>query len=156
FAANGTIPALPTAGVVHNFGDGGHSILVTKGGPYVILTWAEHYTESSGIASTDYDLYRMNGALTSVLDSSTNVHDGPGNDDLALEYIPGANANDRIVVTRFATGTTSPPMFNLLVYRGRVDAALATTGATRGHNSASQGFGVAATPAATPYDPATP
>ncbi len=156
FSANGTIASLPGAGVVHNFGDGGHSILVTKTAPYVVLTWAEHYTESSGIASTDYDLYRMNGTLSAVLDSSTDVQNGVGGDDLAFEFMFGANAGDRIVVTRFAAGTTSPPMFNLLAYRGRVDPALATTGATRGHNSASQAFGVAATPAADPFDPATP
>jgi len=151
FAPNGTLPALPGAGVLHDFGDGGQSILVTKNAPFVVLTWAEHYTENSGIASTDYDLYRMNAALTAVLDSSTNVQNGSGNDDLALEYILGANAGDRIVVTRFAVGTTAPPMFNLLVYRGNVDAALATTGATRGHNSAAQAFGVSASPAAAAF-----
>jgi hypothetical protein len=156
FSANGTIAALPGAGVVHNFGDGGHSILVTKGAPIVVMTWAEHYTENSGIASTDYDMYRMNAALTAVLDGSTNVQDGTGNDDLALEYFFGVNPGERIVVTRYAVGTTAPPMLNLLVYRGNVDSSLATTGASSGHNSAAQGFGVAATPAAAPFDPATP
>ena len=52
------------------------------------------------------------------------------------------------MVARTSTGATSPPMFNLIVFRGRLDQALATSGATRGHSAARDAFSVAATPAA--------
>ena len=39
-------------------------------------------------------------------------------------------------------------MFNLITFRGELDPALATNGATRGHSAAAQAFSVAAAPAA--------
>ena len=41
-------------------------------------------------------------------------------------------------------------MFNLIAFRGQLDDALATSGATRGHSAAADAFSVAATPAAAP------
>lgn len=157
FNANGTPAALSGAGPVHNFGDGGQSILVDSGGP-VVLIWAEHYDLATGVASTDFDAYVMNGSLTTVFDASTNVQDGVGGDDFPVEIIGGGTfTGERVVVAQFAAGATSSvPMFNLIVFRGELDEALATSGATRGHSAAPDAFSVAATPAAGAFDGSSP
>ena len=159
FNGNGTIPALGAgAGTAHNFGDGGQSILVTVGGAVSVLTWAEHYdgAAGTGIATFDFDIYDMDGGLTTIFDASTAVQDGVGNDDLAVEIMGFSLAGERLVVVQFAPGTTSSvPMFNFINFRGEVDPLLATVGATRGHSAAVDAFSTAATPAAAPFG-ATP
>lgn len=155
FAPNGTLPALPGAGPGHDFGDGGQSILVELGGGNPpLLIWAEHYDLATGNASTDFDLYDMDGGLTTVYDASVDTQDGVGGDDFPIEFIGGGTfGGERLVVTQFAAGTTtSTPMFNLIVFRGELDDALATSGATRGHSAALDAFSVAATPVAKPFD----
>ncbi len=156
-ASAATPPASLTGKVLHDFGDGGNSIKVLSGGSgYSILIWAEHYDFATGNASTDYDLYDLNDSLTTVYDSSTDTQDGAGGDDYPIEFINPTFSNERLVVVRETAGSTSPPMFNLIVFRGRVDPALATNGATRGHSAAAAAFSVAATPAAASFDGTTP
>ncbi len=158
-SAAATPTALAGAGELHDFGDGGVSIRVEggDGGTPVILIWAEHATLDEGFASTDYDLYDLNGTLTTVFDASADSQDGVGGDDFPIEFIGGgAFTGERLVVARFAAGTsTSVPAFNLILFRGLLDATLATTGATRGHSAAANAFSTAATPAADPFDPIT-
>jgi uncharacterized repeat protein (TIGR01451 family) len=159
FNANGTLAPLAGAGPVHNFGDGGQSILVSFGGANPpLLVWAEHYDLATGAASTDYDLYDMDGGLTTIFDASTDTQDGVGGDDFPVEFIGGGTfSGERLVVARPTAGaTSSAPMFNLIVFRGRLDAALTTTGATRGHSGTAAAFSVAATPAAHSFDGLTP
>ncbi len=160
FAPNGTPAALAGAGPVHDFGDGGQSILVEFGNSNTppILIWAEHYDLNTGLASTDYDLYVMNNTLTTVFDASTDTQDGIGGDDFPIEFIGGGTfSGERIVVAKFADGaTSSDPMFNLIVFRGELDDALATSGATRGHSAAAAAFSVAATPAGPSLDGVSP
>jgi uncharacterized repeat protein (TIGR01451 family) len=155
FLPNGTPPALAGAGPVHNFGDGGQSIRVEAGGgdaTPLILIWAEHYTLSTGIASTDFDLYVMDAGLTTIFDASVDIQNGVGGNDFPIEFIGETFSGDRLVVARFAAGTTSSvPMFNLIAFRGVLDSALQTPGATRGHSAAAAAFSVAATPAAAPF-----
>jgi len=161
FLANGNLdPVLgPGAGPVHDFGDGGQSILVEFGGGNPpLLIWAEHYDLSTGTASTDFDLYDLDGGLTTVLDASFNEQDGSGGDDFPIEFIGGGTfGGERLVITQFAPGATSSvPMLNLIVFRGELDDALVTGGATRGHSAAADAFSVAATPAAASFDGITP
>ncbi|HTR03957.1 MAG TPA: S8 family serine peptidase [Thermoanaerobaculia bacterium] len=159
FLGNGVLPSLGrSAGTVHDFGDGGQSILIqAANGAPAALIWAEDYDLNTGNASTDFDLYLMDGALTTVLDASTDVQDGVGGDDFPVEIIDSTNSGERLVVARKAVGTTSSvPMFNLLVFRGRLDQTLATSGATRGHSAAAAAYSVAATPAAQSYDGSPP
>ncbi len=149
FAPNGAVASLPGAGVAHNFGDGGQSILCTANSVGTFLTWAEHADFNNGYASTDYDVYDMNGALTVVFDSGTDTQDGVGNNDFPVEFMGPTFADERLVILRKHTGsTTSAPMFNLIAFRGKLAPALATTGATRGHSAAAHAFSVAAVPAA--------
>lgn len=160
FNANGTPPVLTGGGDVHDFGDGGQSITVTSGSVATpgLMIWAEHYDLNTGAASTDFDLYALDATLATIYDASTDVQDGTGGDDFPIEFIGGGVfTGDELVVARFAAGATSTvPMFNLIAFRGEIDAALSTGGTTRGHSAAADAYSVAATPAAEPFDPSTP
>jgi uncharacterized repeat protein (TIGR01451 family)/fimbrial isopeptide formation D2 family protein len=160
FLASGAADPAPLAGAnLHNFGDGGNSILVEFGGGNPpLLIWAEHYDFATGLASTDFDIYDMDGGLTTIFDASTDVQDGFGGDDFPIEFIGGGTfGGERLLIDKFASGTTSSvPMFNLIVFRGELDDNLATSGATRGHSGAANAFSVAATPAAASFDGITP
>ncbi|MGK2857796.1 MAG: S8 family serine peptidase, partial [Thermoanaerobaculia bacterium] len=150
----------PLAGAnLHDFGDGGNSILVEFGGGNPpLLIWAEHYDLTTGLASTDFDLYDMDGGLTTIFDASTDVQDGAGGNDFPIEFIGGgAFAGERLLIDLFSDGATSSrPMFNLILFRGELDDALATGGATRGHSAAAAAFSTAATPAVFSFDGVTP
>jgi subtilisin-like proprotein convertase family protein len=159
FKVSAAAPPAPLAGkVLHDFGDAGQSLAVTDSADEpAILIWAEHFDLATGNASTDYDLYDMNNTLSSILDASTDTQNGSGGDDFPIEFLPDVSSGERLVVARTAVGTTSSaPMFNLIVFRGVVDQALATSGATRGHSAAAAAFSVAATPAAASFDGVTP
>jgi uncharacterized repeat protein (TIGR01451 family) len=160
FLASSAADPAPLAGAnLHDFGDGGNSILVEFGGGNPpLLIWAEHYDLSTGLASTDFDIYDMDGALTTIFDASTDVQDGSGGDDFPIEFIGGGTfAGERLLIDLFAAGsTTSLPMMNFIVFRGELDDALVTTGATRGHSAAADAYSVAATPAAASFDGVTP
>jgi hypothetical protein len=140
FLASAAADPAPLAGAnLHNFGDGGNSLLVEFGGGNPpLLVWAEHYDLATGLASTDFDIYDMDGGLTTIFDASTDVQDGVGGDDFPIEFISGGTfGGERLLIDLFAAGATSSlPMFNLIVFRGEVDDNLATSGATRGHSAA--------------------
>src|SRR5262245_45982475 len=134
---NGTGGAF-LGGTAHNFGDGGKSILVTAGtGNPTTLHWNDPF----GGSANDYDLYLMDGGLTTVLDSSTNVQNG--NDD-PFEIMGGSATGDRIVVIQHAGAANRA--INLATNRGRVDQTLGTAGNVRGHNGSNTTVSVAATP----------
>ena len=143
YSANGSIAGLPALTTVHNFGDGGKSILVTVGtaNPTTL-----HWNDPFGASGNDYDLYRMNGALTAVLDASTNVQNG---NDLPFEIMGGNSTGDRIVVLQH-NGAANRAI-NLTTNRGRLDQTLATAGNVRGHNGSNTTVSVAATPAAAAF-----
>lgn len=146
---------LEGVGTLHDFGDGGQSLRVEAGdsGTPVAMIWAEHYTLDQGLASTDYDVYVLSDDLATLVDSSANTQDGLDGDDFPFEFIEGGvNPGERVVVSLFSTTATTPPPFNLMVFRGIVDRALATSGATRGHSAAVAAFSTAATPAAAAFD----
>ncbi len=162
FLASAAADPAPLAGAnLHDFGDGANSILVELGGggnTPPLLIWAEHFDLSTGNASTDFDLYDMDGALTTIFDASTDVQDGTGGDDFPVEFIGGGTfSGERLLIDKFAGGSTSSvPMLNLIVFRGELADALSTSGATRGHSAAAAAFSVAATPAAASFDGVTP
>lgn len=157
FHANGTLAAAGP-GFAHDFGDGGQSIRIqSANGAPAILIWAEHYDLSNGSASTDFDLYDMDADLANINDASTDVQNGVGGDDFPLEFISKTFDDERLVIMRATAGATSSvPMFNLIVFRGHLDPALSTNGATRGHSATVNAFSVAATPAAAPFDDSKP
>jgi subtilisin-like proprotein convertase family protein len=164
FVASSLAPPPLLAGTtLHDFGDGGSSILVESGGSFAnptppLLIWAEHYDLTSGIASTDFDLYNTDGSMTILFDASFDSQDGSGGDDFPIEFIAGGSfPTERLLIDKFAAGSTSSqPMMNLILFRGELDDALVTEGATRGHSAALAAYSVAATPAADSFDPSTP
>ena len=153
-------PALLPGADLHDFGDGGNSILIeVGGGAPALLIWAEHYDLATGTASTDFDIYDMDGALTTLFDASTDVQDGAGGDDFPIEFIGGFGvfSGERLLIDRWAAGTTSSvPAMNLIVFRGELDDALVTPGTTRGHSAAADAYSVAATPAGASFDGTNP
>lgn len=140
---------LAGVGPLHNFGDGGQSILVTGASTSgALIIWAENFDLTGGTASTDYDLYLLNNAGTAIVQSSINRQNGSGGNDRAYERVSPITVGQRLVVNRFAVGnTSSPPMFHLSTLRGTITSALSTSGVTRGHSATADGYGVAATPA---------
>ncbi len=140
FVPNGTPAVLAGGGLAHNFGDGGQSVLVTASGPYVVLHWADPW----GTAANDYDLYVLNGSLTTIFDASADTQDGAGGDDFPFEAFAGAFTNERLVVMQYAGDAR---MLNLINFRGGL--AISTNGATRGHSAAANAFSTAAVDVAT-------
>src|SRR4030095_15230486 len=129
----------PLAGAnLHNFGDGGNSILVEFGGgnPPIL-----HWSDPLDTSANDYDIYDMDGGLTTIFDASTDVQDGVGGDDQPFEIIGfGTFGGERLLIDLFAG---SPRFLSLRVFRGELDDALATTRATYGHSSCAPAFSVA-------------
>jgi hypothetical protein len=113
--------------------DVGNTILANGGGP-TTMQWSDPI----GGSSNDYDLFRLNSTLTTVIASSTNVQ--TGTQDPFEQVTTGANT--RLVVVR-RTGAAAR-FISLSTNRGRLQ--FATNGQTRGHATAINGFGVAATP----------
>lgn len=142
FNPNGTPAVLAGAGPCHNFGDAGQSVLVTASGQVTVL----HWTDPFATAANDYDLYDLDGALTTIFDASTDVQDGAGGDDDPVEISGAAFSGERLVVAQFAGANR---MFNLILFDGEL--AINTAGATRGHSATVNAFSVAATPAAAPF-----
>jgi uncharacterized repeat protein (TIGR01451 family) len=137
FSANGTPPVLAGAGVAHNFGDGGQSNLVTANGVAVLLDWSDPL----GASGNDYDVYDLDGTLTTIFDASTDVQDG---DDDPIEISGQAFAGERLVVMQFSGADRYIRLEN---FRGRMQ--LATPGASFGHSSVANAFAVAAVDVAT-------
>ncbi|MBI1765507.1 MAG: putative Ig domain-containing protein [Acidobacteria bacterium] len=140
FNPNGTPPALAGGGAANNFGDGGQSILVTADSAVVPLYWSDVF----GVSANDYDLYDMDGGLTTIFDASTDTQDGVGGDDFPVEISGPAFSGERLVVLQFAGANRFISLHN---FRGRLDPTLSTTGSTIGHSIAVNAFSVAATPA---------
>jgi uncharacterized repeat protein (TIGR01451 family) len=139
FKANGNLdPVLGAgAGATHDFGDGGQSDVITADTEDgVVLHWAD----PAAASCNDYDLYVLDGSLTTVVEASTNVQSCTQD---PIETVGNAVAGERVVVVRFSGADR---LFNVLAFRGQLQ--LATAGCTRGHNSALAAFGVAAAPAA--------
>jgi uncharacterized repeat protein (TIGR01451 family) len=141
---------------VHLWTAGVTSNVVTRGEAPLIL----HWTDPFGASANDYDLYVLNSTGTAVLRSSTNTQNGT--QDPYEQIFPNtnctgasgcaANTGEQIIVAR-KTGSALR-MFNMQLSRGRLTHA--TTGSTRGHNVAVNGYGVAATPAAVSIGSPTP
>lgn len=148
FSASAAADPAPLAGAnLHNFGDGGNSILVEFGGGNPPLL---HWSDPLDTAADDYDIYDMDGGLTTIFDASTDVQDGAGGDDQPIEFIGGGTfGGERLLIDLFAG---APRFLSLRVFRGELDDNLATTGSTHGHSSTNDAFSVAATPAAASFD----
>lgn len=109
-----------------------------------------HWSDPIGGSANDYDLFVLNSTLTTVVQSSANLQ--TGTQDPAEFIFTSIAANNRIVVVRKAGAASR--FLSLTTNRGRLQ--FATTGQTRGHSCAENGYGVAATPAAATFGAPTP
>jgi subtilisin-like proprotein convertase family protein len=143
FTATAAPDPAPLAGAnLNNFGDGGNSISVqSASGNPVMLFWSDPLDT----ASDDYDLYDMDGGLTTIFDASTDTQDGTGGDDQPFEFIGGGTfSGERLLIDKFAG---SDRFLSLQVFEGVIDPGLSTDGSTHGHSAGAAAFSVAATPA---------
>jgi subtilisin-like proprotein convertase family protein len=137
-AKNATLAALPAGYEIHDFGGGVISNRIDLGGGPLQLHWSDPGSLDNPQAADDYDLFVLDPNLTQVVIASTDIQDGTG---LPFEFlgfiIP---ANYRVVVARHQGATDRA--LHVLLFGGEL--ALATGGATYGHNSANGAYGVAA------------
>ena len=143
----GGTPPAPLAAyadaLMWNGADVGNTILAN--GAWQVL----HWSDPIGASTNDYDLCRLNAAMTAVVTCSTNIQNGSQD---PLEFITTSATNTRLVVVRKAGAATR--FMSLTTNRGRLQYA--TSGQTRGHGASPLAMGVAATPAATTFGAPTP
>jgi hypothetical protein len=113
---------------------------ITAAGGSIVLTWSDPL----GASTNDYDLYVLNSGGSAIVAASTNRQTGTQD---PAEIVPSTTdaQNNRIVVV---LSSGQPRFLDIATNRGKL--AIATRGATFGHNAANQAFGVAATPAISP------
>jgi hypothetical protein len=117
---------------------------IEAGTSTTVLTWSDPI----GGSTNDYDMCRLNLAMTAISTCSTNIQNGTQD---PVELMTTA-ANTRIVIVRKAGAAAR--FMSLTTNRGRLQYA--TTGQTRGHSAALLGMSVAATPAAATFGAPTP
>ena len=135
-----TQPLPSFAGRVHDFG--GRSLfdtITSATSRSVTLTWSDPL----GASANDYDLYILNSTGTTLLAASINGQSGQQD---PFEGVGPQPAGVRVVIARFAGADR---FLHLNTHRGRL--AIATAGASEGHNIAANAFAVAATPAVGPF-----
>jgi hypothetical protein len=142
FKAAGTLASLPSGTTVHNFGGGvvGNRIEL-DGGP-LILHWSDPGTLDNPLSDNDYDLFILDNNLKNVIVAATDIQDGAG---LPFEFlgffIP---AGFKVVIA--ANAGADVRAVRTVLFGGEL--GISTAGNTYGHNSALDGFGVAAVNAA--------
>lgn len=109
-----------------------------------------HWSDPLGASTNDYDLFVLNSTLTAVTTASTNLQ--TGTQDPFEQTGSGIASGNRLVLLKKAGAADR--FISLSTNRGRMQ--FGTTGQTRGHSTAENGFGVAATPAAATFGPPTP
>jgi PKD repeat protein len=128
-------------GRLHDFGGGipYNTIAANSSRRRVDLHWADPL----GASTNDYDVYLLDSAGANVLYSSTTTQNGTQN---PYEFISTNNAGWRVVIVK-ASGEGR----FLHMDTGRSRLTMGTTGNSYGHNSATNGFSVAAVNVATAY-----
>jgi hypothetical protein len=140
FADGGlTFAPLTEGGRLHSFAARSYDVLNAVGSANNL-----YWSDPLGASANDYDLFRLDGTGTIVLAASINVQNGTQD---PYEQISGGSPGDRLVIVKYSG---SGRFLHLSTLRGRL--SIATSGETHGHaaTSASNSFGVAATPALAP------
>lgn len=131
-------PPIPEAGRLHSFGTYNYNV-ITGTGLSIDLFWADPL----GASTNDYDLFLLNSAGTSVVDSSMSRQSGAQD---PYESIGTFSTGERIVIVKFSG---SPRYLHLDTQRGALGTP--TPGATVGHSCATNAFCVAAVDIAKAY-----
>ena len=132
FAINGQ-----SQGRLHDFGGTTQNVAI-KGGN-VDLFWADPL----GRATNDYDVYVVNAAGGSIVAAGNTTQNGAQD---PYEAVQKANDGERILIVKFSGAARF-----LHLDAGRGKLTISTSGSTRGHNAAKDGFTVAAVDANTSY-----
>jgi hypothetical protein len=151
FVSGGALALIPGGGLVHDFDPSAavaqNNLLTLGGGATspVSIAWSDPL----GGSSNDYDLFILNNAATTVVASSTNTQSGTQD---PYEQTGSNTTNNRAVI-RQKVGALNR-FLHLSTNRGRL--TFNTDGETHGHACATGGYGVAATPAYSPFNFAPP
>ncbi len=151
FVSGGTLALIPGGGLVHDFDPSAavaqNNLLTLGGGATspVNISWSDPL----GGSSNDYDLFILNNAGTTVVASSTNTQSGTQD---PYEQTGSNTTNNRAVIRQKAGAANR--FLHLSTNRGRLN--FSTDGETHGHACATGGYGVAATPAYSPFNFAPP
>src|SRR5262249_27767050 len=145
---NGVASAAPLpSGKVHSFAGNPFDTITAPGFQILGLWWADPL----GGSANDYDLYVLNSASSAILAASTNLQNGT-QDPVELIGSPSVLNNNRVVVFQ---QTCAADRF-VHVVRCRGGLTVNTVGETHGPSAAWGAYTVAATPAAAPFNIATP
>ena len=129
--------ATEETGRLHSFGSANYDTCVPGGSEQrVDLFWSDPL----GGSANDYDLFVLDPTGTTVISSSTSVQNGTQD---PYESIGTLTNNFRIVIVKH---NSAAGRF-LHLSTGRARLSISTSGSTRGHPAATNGFGVAAMPA---------
>jgi hypothetical protein len=139
FVDGGPTGAPLPVGRLHNFGGQNFNILTAPTPRPISIYW----TDPLGGSSNDYDLFILNADGTLVVAGSTNIQNGTQDPYEQVFRNPSFPPGSRIVIVK-KTGAADR-FLHLNTNRGRL--SIGTAGQTRGHNSAANAFGCAATPA---------
>jgi len=126
---------LPTGGTVHAFAPGQNYDIETTPNR-TLLKWSDPI----GGSSNDYDLYILNAAGTTVVNSSTNIQSGT--QDPTEDAGTVSTANARVVI--FKKTSAASRYLHLNTNRGVL--SISTSGVIYGHNGGRNTISVAATP----------
>jgi subtilisin-like proprotein convertase family protein len=142
FKPAGALATLPSGYTVHSFGGGVIANRIEAAGGPLILHWSDPGSLANPASSNDYDLFVLDNALRTVAVASTDVQNGA---ELPFEFL-GFNipAGFRVVIA--ASPGAELRAVRTVIFGGEL--AISTGASTYGHNSAADGFGVAAVDAA--------
>jgi hypothetical protein len=147
FVSGGTLALIPGGGNVLDFDTSAavsQTDLLTLGAGTsspVTLDWSD----GLGASGNDYDLFILNNAAASVVASSTNTQTGTQDPHESA----GSNTTSNRVVVRQKPGAADR-FIHINTNRGAL--SFSTEGTTYGHSNAANAFGVAATPAYSPFN----
>jgi hypothetical protein len=130
---------------VHSFGSATSNLIIADPGPKIVLQWSDAFGESDN----DYDLFLLDGSLSTVIDASTNSQNGAGDPLETIDSVPRNDTGNRLVITKHAGAATR--FLHLDTFGGRL--AISTAGQTHGHSAAVDAFSVAAVSAAGAFFP---
>jgi uncharacterized repeat protein (TIGR01451 family) len=145
FVDGGSITAL-AGGTVNDFGGGnlGDTIQAIGQGGGNPLPANLFWSDPLGGSSNDYDLFMLDATLSVVLAASTNTQDGSQD---PFEQIAGGSLVTGARLVIFRNSGAAGRFLHLRTNRGRL--SVATAGASKGHATAANSFGVAAVNVAT-------
>ncbi|MGA9768450.1 MAG: S8 family serine peptidase, partial [Blastocatellia bacterium] len=151
FVSGGTLALIPGGGLVNDFDPSAavaqNNLLTLGGGATSPISIA--WSDPLGGSSNDYDLFILNNAGTTVVASSTNTQSGTQD---PYEQTGSNTTNNRAVIRQKAGALNR--FLHLSTNRGRL--TFSTDGETHGHACATGAYGVAATPAYSPFNFAPP